>query len=75
MLVILDYSKRLFEELLSWISKLQLFTLKYIIGTYVDTKLNMFGLALSATEEGAKGSKKSVKGPEGPKGPQALSKR
>ena len=75
MLVILDYSKRLFEELLSWNSKLQLFTLKYIIGTYVDTKLSMFGLALSATEEGAKGPKKSLKGPEGPKGPQALSKR
>ena len=35
----------------------------------------MFGLALSATEEGAKGPKKSLKGPEGPKGPQALSKR
>ena len=30
----------------------------------------MFGLVLSATEEGAKGPKKSLKGPEGPKDPQ-----
>ena len=37
------------------ISKLKLFTPKYIIGNYFDTKLSMFGLALYATEEGAKG--------------------
>ena len=52
-----------------------LFIPKYIIGTNFHTKVSMFGLALSATEEGAKGPKKSLKGPEGPKGPQALSKR
>ena len=51
------------------------YTPKYIIVTYFDTKLSMFGLALSTTKEGAKGPKKSLKGPEGPKGPQALSKR
>ena len=40
-----------------------LFNPKYIIGTYFDTKLSMFGFALSATEEGAKAIKKSQKSP------------
>ena len=40
-----------------------LFNPKYIIGTYFDTKLSMFGFALSATEEGAKAIQKSQKSP------------
>ena len=40
--------------------------------TYFYTKLSMFGLELSATEEGAEGPQKGQKGPRGPKGPQAL---
>ena len=39
-----------------------LFTPKYIIGTYFDTKLSMFGLAPSATEEGAEGPQNGLKG-------------
>ena len=38
-------------------------TQKYIIGTYFDTKLSMFGLAPSAMEEGAEGPQNSPKGP------------
>ena len=41
-------------------------TPNYNIGTYFDTKLSMFGLAPSATEEEAEGPQK------GPKGPPAL---
>ena len=33
----------------------KLITLKYIIGTYFDSKLSMFGLAASAKKEKAKG--------------------
>ena len=44
---------QLFEELYSINKKRKLFTPKYIIGTYFYTKLSMFGLALSPTEEGA----------------------
>ena len=40
-----------------------LFTPKYIIGTYSDTKFSMFGLALSATEERAQDPHKGPKGP------------
>ena len=47
-------------------------TSKYIIATYFDTKLSMFGLAPSAMEEGAKGPQNSLKGCGGPKGPPAL---
>ena len=37
---------------------------KYIVGTYYDTKLIMFVLALFATKEGAKGPKKGLKSPQ-----------
>ena len=36
-------------------SKLRLISSKHIIGNYFDTKLSMFGLTPSATEEGAEG--------------------
>ena len=42
----------------------------HIIGTYFDTKLSIFSLALSGTEEGVKSPHKGSKGPGGPKGPQ-----
>ena len=44
-------------------------TSKYIIATYFDTKLSMFGLAPSPIEEGAKGLQNGPKGHGGPKGP------
>ena len=50
--------------------KLKLNTPKYIIGTYFDTELSMFGLAPSATEKGAPEGPKGPWGPEGPLSPQ-----
>ena len=54
---------QLFEELYSWTFKLKLITPKNIIGTYFDTKLSMFGLSPSVTEEGTEGPQKGLKGP------------
>jgi len=39
--------------------KLNLNTPNYIAGTYFDTKLSMFGLAPSVTEEGAEGPRRA----------------
>ena len=44
-------------------------TPKYIIATYFDTKLSMFGLLPSAMGEGAQGPQNSPKGHGGLKGP------
>ena len=59
-----DFVKRLylsyFEKLQSSNSKFKLITPKYIIETNFDTKLGMFGLAPSTTEEGAIGPEKGA---------------